>query len=218
MKPFYFIIFAFFLLNTEVFGQTNLEVKAGTRFLSIKSLNDALIHEGYPKLNTNALYVYFGRRYETEKWIFNTGISVLGTSGKDNSNISQFMNWGFSIEAGYKIWGNEKMNLYPYCNIPYILSSQIRTQQKTDANSFESVYQQPLVDRTFVNRGELDSTFGLKCAVKIGKSQLLTIGGGYNFKLYQSKWAYVENKIEDFPRADCRGWEIAISLSTFKNK
>ena len=108
------------------------------------------------------------------------------------------------------------MLLYPYCNIPYIFSSRIRIQQKTDADSFSLVYHQPLVERTFVNKGELDAGLGLKCSILIFKHQVITIGAGYNFRLWQQGWNYAGNTIKDFPQVDCKGWDIGISWCAFR--
>jgi hypothetical protein len=71
--------------------------------------------------------------------------------------------------------------------------------------------------RSFSNMGELGTAPGLSYQIKIGKSDMLTVYGGYNFRLWQGKWYYLGNKI-DFPKADLRGWEIGISWCTLQKR
>jgi len=97
---------------------------------------------------------------------------------------------------------------------------RLKTQQTTNASSFGAVYNQPLVERTFYNNGELDAALGLAYRAILGKrkSYMLEVGGGYNFSLLRSKWRYIENKI-DFPKIDCRGWVFGITwASNIKQK
>jgi hypothetical protein len=90
--------------------------------------------------------------------------------------------------------------------------TQIGTQQKTAAVSFGSVYEQSLPDRRFNNTGELNAALGLAYQFKIATGCLLNLRGGYNFRLWQSKWKYSQNTIA-FPGVDCRGWEIGLSFN-----
>jgi hypothetical protein len=192
-------------------------IKIGIRFLSLQSFNDALKHENLTELNTSAANIFIGKTWESEKNVFNYGIVGFSTYGSDDLNRSIFWGWGISQDFVYKIWKNDKMSLYPYSNLSFKFP-QFRTHQKTDANSFGTVYQQTLVDRTFTNNGESNLALGLTYRIKMGKENLLGIGGGYHFRLWQGKWYYAGNTVS-FPKVDCRGWEIEITwISSYKKR
>jgi len=208
-------IFLFLLFIGANGKNGGTEMQVGVRFLSPHEINDVLTREGFAKLNSNSFYWHIGRMIEFEKWIYNNKICFLSAISEENSKITQFRSWGYSIDGGYKIWSNDKMALYPYFNISCMFS-RFNTQQKTEAKSFLSVYQQSIFDRTFINRGELSSALGLSFMVKSGVS-FYTIRGGYNFRLWQDKWTYARNVV-DFPKVDCRGWEIGITWGILSKK
>ena len=198
----------------------------GVRTFSAQSLNDVLKNEGLLEINPIAYNFCIGRtswneviiavhngKYTskiTDRYVLNSKINVFVSNNKDDLNRTVFSGLGYSLDFGYPIWKNDKMFLYPYFNLSYMFS-RLKTQMKTNANSLTAVYNQPLVERTFYNFGELDVAFGLAYRVKLGTSFMIEVGGGYHFPISRSKWRYVNNKI-DFPKIDCRGWLFGIVL------
>jgi hypothetical protein len=198
--------------NNPYFGST---MKGGVKILSLQSLNDALQHEGLAKLNSTAFSYTPGMTKGNEKFVLNCGFDFFVATGKENSNYSRLSGFGYSMEYGRVIWRNDRMCLYPYLKV-YYFWSRLRTFQGVNANSFASVYAQPLVERSFNNIGELDAALGLSFQIKITKDHLLRVGGGYNFRLLQGKWYYFDKV--DFPKVDCRGWEIGITWGIIGKK
>ena len=185
----------------------------GVRNLSVQSVNDALKIEGLAELKPVAFAAngLIGFAFWEENFVFNGKLSVFRSENKEGINLTWFGGFGSSFDFGYQIWKNDKMCLYPFINLT-IMATFFKTQQKTDAKSFSAVYHQPLIERSF-NSGELDSALGLAYSVRIGKRDILEIRGGYNFPLLRGKWRYIDEKI-DFPKIDCRGWEIGVTWAT----
>ena len=185
----------------------------GVRNLSVQSLNDALKIEGLAELKPVAFAAngLIGFAFWEEHFVFNGKLNFLSSRNKEGINLTWFGGVGSSFDFGYQIWKNDKMCIYPFINLT-LMATQLNTQQKTDAKSFASVYQQPLIERSFTGV-EFDGALGLTYCVRIGKSDILEIRGGYNFPLLRGKWRYSDEKI-DFPKIDCRGWEIGITWAT----
>ena len=180
----------------------------------MQSLNEALKNEDLAELKPLASNANIGVTTWHKKFVFNGKFTFAAASSKENSNITRFLGLGFSMDFGRPIWSNDKMFLYPYFTLSY-MTPFIKTQQTTDdAKSFSAVYNQPLVERSFFNNGELDAALGLSYRVILRKRLMLDIGGGYHFPPLRSKWRYMEKKI-DFPRMDCRGWVIGITWSMY---
>lgn len=197
----------------------------GVRSLSVQPLNNALKNEKLVEINPIAYTFNIGRtswneviisvfngkypvRY-VDLYMLNSKINVFVSDNKDDLNRTLFSGFGYLLDFGYPILKNQKMFLYPYFNLSYLFS-RLKTQQKTNAKSLAAVYNQPLVERTFYNFGELDVALGLAYRVKLGTNYMLEVGSGYNFPVLRSKWRYIDNKI-DFPKIDCRGWVIGIT-------
>ena len=195
------------------FYSSRLYYDLGIRTLSVQSLNDALKNVGLAELKPLASNVNIGVTTWHKKFVFNSKFTFVAASGKENSNITRFGGIGFSMDFGRPIWSNDKMFLYPYFTLSYMMPF-IKTQQTTNAKSFSAVYHQPLAERSFFNIGELDAALGLAYRVILGKKQMLDIGGGYHFPLLRNKWTYIEKKI-DFPKIDCRGWVVGITWSIY---
>ena len=183
----------------------------GIRTLSVQSLNEALKNEGLAELSPVAVSINFAPTFWNEHFVFNYKIHYFSSSTKKDTDMTMFSGWGASMDFGFPILKKDKMSLFPYFSLSYMMP-RLKTQQTTNANSFGTVYSQPLKERTFYNNGELDTALGLAYRVVLGKrkSYMLEVGGGYNFSLLRSKWRYIENKI-DFPKIDCRGWVIGIT-------
>ena len=191
-------------------------VGVGVRTQSAQSLNNALKSEGLAKIDPIVATFNIGATGVKDAFVFNWNLNSFASHNKDNVNLTFLRGWGVSLDFGRQIWGNDKMSLYPYFGLSY-MQSFLKTQQTTNANSFGAVYQQQLVERSFTNNGELDAALGLAYRVKLGKRDMLEIGGGYHFPLLRSKWRYIDEKI-DFPKLDCRGWVIGITWIKYRTK
>ena len=208
------VIFCIFLTSINGNSQSNSSsyLNFGVRSLSVQSLNDALKSEGLAELKPIAFSVSGfwdnGFAIWDEPFVFNGSLSFLSSRNKEDLNLTCLWGLGFSLDFGYQIWKNDKMFLFPFVNLTYMVP-YLKTQQKTDAQSFGAVYNQPLLERSFTNNGELDGALGLTYCFRIGKRDMLGIRGGYNYSILRSKWRYSDKKI-DFPKMDCRGWEIGI--------
>jgi len=181
--------------------------KLGIKMLSVQSLNDALHQEGLAKLNSNALLLYVGRTKGGNKWFVDAGIVGYWVSGKNDQNICSFSSFGIPIGYGYKIWENNNMSIYPYLNLS-LMSTRLLVNDKTSASSFSSAFVSPATTRAFSNN-EIDAALGI--SILLGKKRRDCIEIRYNFRLMQDNWNYSGNTIKDFPRVDCRGWEIGIT-------
>jgi len=185
----------------------------GARSLSVKSLNDALKTEGLAEVKPIAVAADWVGTFWSENFVFNVKINYFASRNKEDINLTTLWCWGASYDFGFPVWKNEKMSLYPYFNLAYMVS-QLKTQQITDAKSFGAVYNQSLVERSFINNGELDAALGLAYRIRVFGNHLLEVGGRYHLPLITSKkWRYIDNKV-DFPKIDCRGWAIGITWVT----
>ena len=185
-------------------------IGVGIRSLSVKPLNDALKNKGLAEINPNPFFFQFGYSPKSEKFVHNIKFHFFSPTSEKGENKTQLSGGGFSYDFGYKILKNDKMCLYPYLGLSY-MAYTFETVQKSDAKSFEEVYNQSLVNRRFENYGGLDAALGLSYRIKLGKVTMLEIGSGYNLPLLMSKWRYFNNKI-DFPKIDGKGWVIGLNL------
>ena len=200
--------------GTEPFSGRNS--KFGIKMLSVQSLNDALHQEGLAKLNSNALLLYIGKTAGRNNWFIDTGFTAYWVRGKEDQSTSSFSCFGIPFGYGYKIWENNSMCVYSYLNLSW-MPTRLQIDDKTSANSFSSAFASPATTRAFFNQ-EIDSALGLSIHLGKKKREWVEISGRYNFRLWQSKWNYSGNTIKDFPRVDCRGWEIGIAWGVLDKK
>jgi len=203
------------LVAKEKKSRTDLPVfiGVGIKSLSVKPLNDALKNKGLSEINPNPFFFQFGYTPKSETFVHNIKFHFFSPTSEKGENRTQFLGGGFSFDFGYKILKNDKMYLYPYLGLSY-MAYTFETVQKSDAKSFEELYNQLLVNRRFENYGGLDAALGLSYRINIGKISMLEIGGGYQLPLLMSKWRYFNNKME-FPKTDAKGWIIGLNLIVF---
>ena len=182
----------------------------GFRTLSFQSLNVALKKEGLPELKPVAFQGSIGFSPWDKPFVFNGKLTHFSKLNEDDdSNFTEFKGFGVSFDFGLPIWNNDHSTVYPFVTLSYFFSILKTHQSTNDVSSFSAAFQQQAGGRSFSNSGELGAALGL--AYRIGT---LEFRGGYNFTLLHTKWYYSseENKIEDFPKMDCRGWVFGISV------
>ena len=201
-----------FLLKMNIYAFDGfISTGIGARTSSVNKLNAVLREVGREELNPIALNISIGGGV-----IWNNGLLLKTNLNWDHVCdgaaicTTKSNSFGLAFEFGYAVLNNDKTMLFPYLGLIPTFSN-FRTQQKTDAKTFNAAYNQPAAIHYFYNPISLDVTFGLAYRIKIYDPFFLEIGGGYNHSLLQSKWRYAGNKI-DFPKFDTSGWIFSLTF------